>query len=68
MCHAPRFLLIALTGVALSACSYPSLDGDESLPEILAQLDSEIVGGTNVTSGWSRWSTCRWGAASAPGR
>jgi len=52
VCHAPRFLLIALTGVALSACSYPSLDGDESLPEILAQLDSEIVGGTNVTSGW----------------
>ena len=44
--------LLTVVSCALGACSPPSLDGDESLPEILAKLDSEIVGGTNVTSGW----------------
>jgi len=44
--------LLLVTGGLLPACTYPGLDGDGGLPEILAQLDSPIVGGQNVTSGW----------------
>ena len=55
MCRIERTLPVALfllAGSLLPACTYPGIDDDGELSDVLAQLDSPIVGGSNVTSGW----------------